>query len=151
MAQAVLLELLNRLAQGQAGPTLSHCCCAAGEKRRSDAAPGGSGTAKRSSSGGLVRGGGSSVRAAHLLVKHKDSRRPSSWKVRLAGGWGVGGEYCVCDQHPFKAAVQVHEGGGGSCLTPAALQLEGAAGGWQLGHRQGEGGMFDRQVTCYPV
>jgi hypothetical protein len=61
-----------------------------GEKRRSDAAPGGCSTAKRSSSGGLVRGGGSSVRASHLLVKHKDSRRPSSWKVRWWRGWRLG-------------------------------------------------------------
>lgn len=56
----------------------------AGEKRRSDAAPDSTTNAKRSSSGGLVRGGGSSVRAAHLLVKHAGSRRPSSWKVRAA-------------------------------------------------------------------
>lgn len=29
---------------------------------------------------GPVNGGDSKIRAAHLLVKHKDSRRPSSWK-----------------------------------------------------------------------
>ncbi|WIA15829.1 hypothetical protein OEZ85_012584 [Tetradesmus obliquus] len=55
----------------------------AGEKRRSDAAPDSTINAKRSSSGGLVRGGGSSVRAAHLLVKHAGSRRPSSWKEKV--------------------------------------------------------------------
>jgi hypothetical protein len=26
------------------------------------------------------------VRASHLLVKHRDSRRPSSWKVGVGGG-----------------------------------------------------------------
>lgn len=27
------------------------------------------------------------VRASHLLVKHKDVRRPSSWKVRTFERW----------------------------------------------------------------
>ena len=53
----------------------------------SSSLPGGSGagainpsitaTAASSSSGGSS---GGKIRAAHLLVKHKDSRRPSSWK-----------------------------------------------------------------------
>jgi hypothetical protein len=29
------------------------------------------------------------VRASHLLVKHRDSRRPSSWKVTREGGRGA--------------------------------------------------------------
>jgi hypothetical protein len=96
---------LSNLAQqhfgtGQAGLTLLLRCCRwriAGEKRRSDAAPGGGSTAKRSSSSGLVRGGGSSVRAAHLLVKHRDSRRPSSWKVR-GWPWQPWGGACVVNK-----------------------------------------------------
>lgn len=33
-----------------------------------------------SSANGRIDGGNDKIRAAHLLVKHKDSRRPSSWK-----------------------------------------------------------------------
>ena len=43
----------------------------------SGANPSISATATSSSSGGST---GGKIRAAHLLVKHKDSRRPSSWK-----------------------------------------------------------------------
>ena len=48
--------------------------CVPGEKRRNDRAgdePDGMGSSKRQ---------GRTVRASHLLVKHRDSRRPASWK-----------------------------------------------------------------------
>eukprot|EP00878_Enallax_costatus_P001679 GHUV01001833.1.p1 GENE.GHUV01001833.1~~GHUV01001833.1.p1 ORF type:complete len:263 (+),score=68.97 GHUV01001833.1:250-1038(+) len=56
----------------------------AGEKRRSDAAEGVAN--KRTSSGNLAQQQQQAprgmVRASHLLVKHRDSRRPSSWKEK---------------------------------------------------------------------
>eukprot|EP00879_Flechtneria_rotunda_P016493 GHRR01017260.1.p1 GENE.GHRR01017260.1~~GHRR01017260.1.p1 ORF type:complete len:267 (+),score=70.75 GHRR01017260.1:350-1150(+) len=60
----------------------------AGEKRRSDATDGVA--PKRSASGidpaaasSAVGDRPSKVRASHLLVKHRDSRRPSSWKEKV--------------------------------------------------------------------
>ncbi|KAF8059370.1 pin1 [Scenedesmus sp. PABB004] len=50
----------------------------AAEKRRGE--PSGETAAKRSG-GGAERSG--TVRASHLLVKHRDSRRPSSWKEKV--------------------------------------------------------------------
>lgn len=48
----------------------------AAEKRRAAGQQEDAAAAKRSSRGGTI------VRASHLLVKHRDSRRPSSWKVK---------------------------------------------------------------------
>lgn len=66
----------------------------AGEKRRNDSSDGGAkrgaaaaaGTAAATAAagdGGGDQGQAFNVRASHLLVKHRDSRRPSSWKERV--------------------------------------------------------------------
>ena len=55
--------------------------------------------------GGAANGKGADgkIRASHLLVKHKDSRRPSSWReVRytLRIGMGMRANGCAGEYHP---------------------------------------------------
>ena len=65
-------------------PTFVVRCESAAEKRRGDGSGERQAGAKRAASGEGGGGGGgprpATVRASHLLVKHRESRRPSSWK-----------------------------------------------------------------------
>lgn len=73
----------------------------------------------------------STVRASHLLVKHKDSRRPSSWKVRWAEARGAAG--------PHKDSTL----GGGVLLH--SRQLAESSSSWLAKCMQGKG----RRFSCF--